>query len=133
MGKRGVGFCKIQGLLKSYCLLSNWNASHFCLFPRLVSYSAESSIKNCFLIISLLNLSFVINDKDLFLTQGMVCFSFSFKGRSDRGVGKSPESDPHFMNNGYFLTYFLILTSDKCLMVSSEDQTSNFSQRKIYI
>lgn len=104
MGKRGVGFCKNQGLLKSYCLLSKWHASHFCLFPRLVPYSAELSIKNCFLFTSLLNLSFVINDEDLFLTQGMVCFSFSFKGRRDKGVAKSPESDPHFVSNGYFLT-----------------------------
>lgn len=75
----------------------------FAFFPRLVSYSAESSIKNCFLFTSLLNLSFVINDEDLFLTQGMVCFSFSFKGKRDKGVVKSPESDPHFVTNGYFL------------------------------
>lgn len=89
--KKGWNFAKIKDLIKTivYCHIG-MTAIFVAFFPRLVSYSAELSIKNCFLFTSLFNLSFAIKDEDLFITQGF--FSFSFNGKRVRGsIPKSRE------------------------------------------
>lgn len=97
-------FCKIRDFKNCY-LLSKWHASDFCFFHRLASYSAESSIKNCFcfsLVSSTSECHLPLKVKALLLTQmDYFIFSFCFKGRKDNEVVQRPECDPRIMTTSW--------------------------------